>query len=180
MQEITGPHVQLKSGVYVDLLDPKVDSVKINDIASGLSKICRFTGQCDHFYSVAQHSVLCSRHAAPQDKWHALMHDCAEAILGDVSTPLKKLLSEYQVIEHNVEKALFDRFQVSHKPVIKSLDLRALATEKRDLMPEGAPWAILAGHEPWPEKIMPWSPERAEGIFLEQVAELRPNSKVAA
>ncbi|MBI6329858.1 HD family hydrolase, partial [Proteus mirabilis] len=38
-------------------LDVRIEDIDIQDIATGLANECRFNGQIDNFYSVAQHSV---------------------------------------------------------------------------------------------------------------------------
>jgi hypothetical protein len=48
--------------------------------------------------------------AAPTLKLVALMHDAAEAFVGDVSAPLKQLLPEYRRIEATVQGAILARF----------------------------------------------------------------------
>ena len=49
-----------RSGLYIDFLDPSKNVYTIEDISEALSKICRFTGHTNSFYSVAQHSYICS------------------------------------------------------------------------------------------------------------------------
>jgi hypothetical protein len=53
----------------------------------------------------------------------------------------------------------------------KRIDLRMLATEKRDLMPNNvgdSKWALIAGIEPLPFKIAPWRPSEARHRFLQR------------
>jgi uncharacterized protein len=52
-----GPTITLMSGTYFDFLDPAGSDFKIEDIAHGLSNICRYAGQCCRFYSVAEHCL---------------------------------------------------------------------------------------------------------------------------
>jgi len=44
-------------------LQPIKDDIKIEDIAHSLSLMTRANGHCDHFYSVAQHSIQCYQEA---------------------------------------------------------------------------------------------------------------------
>jgi hypothetical protein len=49
------------SGIVFDYLNPTMDMIDINDIAHHLSQICRYSGGMPHIYSVARHSIICSR-----------------------------------------------------------------------------------------------------------------------
>lgn len=127
------------NGQYFYFDNPEAHEFHIEEIAHALSHLCRYTGHTKKFYSVAQHSVLVSYLVpAPLAMW-GLMHDAAEAYLGDVSSPLKAMLPEYKVIEHRVEKAIaaYHRLPWPMPPCIKEADLVALVTEKRDLMVPG-------------------------------------------
>jgi hypothetical protein len=54
-----GSTIRLASGRYLDLAEPDPAVITIEDIAAGLSKLCRFGGQISRFYSVAEHSLAC-------------------------------------------------------------------------------------------------------------------------
>ncbi len=75
------------------------DDIDINDIAVSLSNICRFAGHLSHFYSVAQHAVLCSQLVPQEFAFEALMHDATEAYCQDIPAPLKRLLPDYKRME---------------------------------------------------------------------------------
>lgn len=115
--------------------DMSKNSVDYYGIGTALSKLCRYTGNCDFFYSVAQHSVLVSELVHPSIALEALMHDAAEAYLGDVSTPVKQELTEYKVIEKRVEDWFIKETYLDiHKEGIKYADLQARKIEKRCLL----------------------------------------------
>lgn len=173
-----GPRIMLHSGAWFDFLDPKKSSFDIDDIAFGLSNTCRYAGQCRAFYSVAEHSILVSE-AARGYEYCGLMHDAAEAFIGDVTRPLKQLLPDFKRIEAVVEAAIFERFDV---PVpmpkeIKQADLRVLAAEQAQIMPpETSLWARDAGIVPAPLTIRHLSPEAARSAFLDRFYALRPRA----
>jgi 5'-nucleotidase len=165
--------VMTKSGHYFDFMNPNVDHIELDDIAHSLSNLCRYTGHCAVFYSVAQHSVLMARRAHEDVALEVLMHDAAEAYLGDIATPLKQCLPYYRKIEATVEKAIGEKFLIDisepiTKACIKELDWQCMATEVRDLMPENADWTVLDGIEPFGNLIVPWTPREAYNKFLEE------------
>jgi 5'-deoxynucleotidase YfbR-like HD superfamily hydrolase len=104
-----------------------------------------------------------------------LLHDAAEALLGDVATPLKVMLPDYKVIEHRVEAAIAKKFGTSFPmlPEVKVVDTRMLKTEVINLMPQAAQeWECLKGVKPYPITLIPWEPRMAKQKFLERYYEL--------
>lgn len=157
------------TGKKFDPFNPHPGSIDIMDIAHALSNLCRFTGHCRLFYSVAQHSVLVSGIAPAQDRLTALLHDAPEAYLADLSTPVKSQMSDYQALENALWVAIASKFDLPlDMPVsVKHADRVLLATERRDLLPRHPePWPCLHGIEPLPNTITPVDPLGAERIFL--------------
>lgn len=91
------------TGLLVDQLRLQTADVRIEDIAHALSNICRFTGHVKRFYSVSEHSILvgkmCEKMAGCEAGLEGLLHDAAEAYLGDVNTHLKAAISAYNGTE---------------------------------------------------------------------------------
>ena len=174
VRRIVGPTILLQSGWYFDLLDPEHSPFSIDDIAHGLSMTCRFAGQCSRFYSVAEHSVHASNHIDPRFAFQALMHDAAEAFVGDVSKPLKDLLPEYRVIERRIESAVLKVFGLSLPlaPEVKAIDIVMLATEQRHLMHNRDDWDYTRGVIPLSISLPGWSPPIAKDMFLKRFEEL--------
>lgn len=161
-------------------LEPRIDDVDIEDIAHGLAYQCRFNGQTNAFYSVAQHSLIVAALVPEELRFAALLHDAAEAYLGDMVKPLKVMLPAFSEIEDNVSRIIGERFGVdlSHNPIVKQADLIALATEKRDLMPYSVEeWVYLIGMEPMREAILPMPPDVAKREFMQEFERMHIRTK---
>ncbi|MBM7346188.1 HD family hydrolase [Pantoea coffeiphila] len=164
------------SGKHFSFTDIDAETITIEDIAGALSNLCRFTGHVQDFYSVAQHSVYVSRLVPPEMALEALLHDAAEAYCGDVSSPLKAFLPDYQVIEHRVDQFIRGKFDlpVTMSTQVKRADLIMLATERRDFdMDDGTPWPVLEGIECADFMIYPLTPRQARVQFLQRYNELK-------
>lgn len=172
-------YIQTYSGHRFHPYDIDRQPVCIQDIAHALGNICRFTGHTREFYSVAQHSVLCSLQASPEAALWALLHDAAEAYFGDVSQPLKTCseMAHYSQAEKATLFHILDRYGVSYHPrlakEVKEIDGRMLFTEKRDLLPHNLHWGYEL--EPYPDTIEPLQPREAKLLFLKRFAELYNN-----
>lgn len=176
VRRIVGPTILLSSGEYFDFLNPRGSVFGIEDIAHGLSHICRFAGHCREFYSVAQHSVYVSHLVPPEHAFAGLMHDAAEAFVGDVAKPLKDLLPEYRAIEHAIEAVVLARFGLSLPlhPSVKEADIVMLATEQLALMQNRDDWQYTRGRKPADIEIKPMGPVEARSFFLARFHELTP------
>jgi len=142
----------------------------IEDIAHSLSLQCRFNGHCKEMYSVADHSLHVS--ARCEHKLWGLLHDAAEAYVGDIITPLKRNCPFLKETEDRILEAIAVRFNLPW-PVpaeVEDVDLRMWATEQRDLMCKPLfDWVIDI--EPYPETIV--SRGDVEGLFLRRFYNLR-------
>lgn len=135
-----GNTIRLISGLYLDLSDPRPEHFTFADIAGGLSKICRFGGQIDRFYSVAQHSVLCARVAetagcSSDEQIACLLHDAAEAFVGDMVRPLKELIPGFKAVEDRLFAVIWSKYMGrvawgSVASVVKQIDNSMLFAER--------------------------------------------------
>jgi uncharacterized protein len=177
-----GPYLQTVSGRFVNPFDPDPAMIDPGDIACALANVCRFGGHCRPFYSVAQHSVIVSRLVEErggdaEDVFAALMHDAAEAYLGDMPHPLKHrspLGAAFKAAEDHLEQAIRARFGIrAGVPAIKRADRALLATERRAFSAESWHWPELDGIEALDLALEAWSPAEAERAFAERFAELQ-------
>lgn len=164
-----------RGGRRIDLLEPSAAMVSPEDIAWALSMQCRFNGHTRAFYSVAQHCYLVADLVPAQYQLQALLHDATEAYVGDLVSPLKAVLPEYRQIELRVWHAICARFDIEPvlPPCIHDADLVALATERRDLMPQHQDeWACLVGTQPMQARIKPWTQPEAAQHYFDRLMEL--------
>lgn len=179
MKQYTAEHptILTNTGNYFNFQDPGNSHISIQDIAHSLSNLCRFNGHVNKFYSVAQHSILVARMVPKEYRWQALMHDAVEAYTGDMASPLKRLIPQYVAIEQFIQGFIFDRYDIPQDlhGSVKHADLRALATEDRDLMPyHDDEWPCLRGVKPHIETIKAMEPWMAYESFMHHVEKYRP------
>jgi 5'-nucleotidase len=162
------------TGRFVNPLDLQVEDVDIADIAHALANQCRFSGHVKEFFSVAQHSVICSFIVEPGFELAALLHDAQEAYLQDMARPLKidpHFGQAYRGAEKRAEKVIAEVFGTPYPmpPEVKWADNTCLVTEARDLMHGTDDWSPeLRTYEPLPDPIVSWSPKKARTKFLER------------
>lgn len=172
-KSIHGPTILTADGNYFDFLTPDSETVTLNAIARGLANTCRFGGQCGRYYSVAEHSVWVSRLVPPELAVRGLLHDAAEAFIGDMPKPLKEMLPDYKAVETRVEAVVFAKFGFLFlPPEIKTADRIMLATEQQQIMKNNHAWKWTANTEPADIEIACYSPDEAYAFFLERAAEL--------
>jgi 5'-deoxynucleotidase YfbR-like HD superfamily hydrolase len=176
-----GPYIQTVSGRRINPLDADGADIDPDDIAQALSNLCRFGGHSRAFYSVAQHSVIVSdqlaaQGAGPDEVMAALLHDAAEAYLGDLPHPLKhrsELGAAFRVAEKRLEAVIQARFDLPEAAaLIKPIDRSLLATERQAFSQVAWHWPELDGVEPLAIAIEPWAPERAAQEFRDRFRRL--------
>lgn len=156
------------------LTNPRPQDVRSLDIAHALSRIDRFGGHTSRRYSVAEHSVLVSKLVQPEHRLAALLHDAAEAYVGDMVAPLKAMLPEFSVIERRIHQVICERFGVSAEipEEVHHANRVALATEAQGLLTLGLNWDC--GAEPGGILLtdMRWS--EARDYWLRSLAACMP------
>ncbi len=168
-------YMSLVSGRRFEFVRPDVNTFDLRDIVISLSNKCRFNGQIEDFYSVAQHSVLVSYITPPEYAFYGLMHDAHEAMCGDAPAKMKPLLPDYTVLEHEIASAVRAHFELAPdmpEPVYRA-DKVALAHEFWHLRGSCPPdlKEYLTG-DPVFRNFKPLEPRAARELFLSRFEEL--------
>jgi hypothetical protein len=181
------PWMLTYTGKRLDFRYPDIRSIDIEDIATALCRKARFNGQhlgrVQDIYSVAQHSInvhdalvhCYPNHNEPQTRLWALLHDATEAYLPDVHTQLKDMIPSFRELETRIEQVIAGKFRlIMPKPaVIKEIDRRMLATERRDLMPKhGDSWGDLDIVEPFGDLLFIRPIEHVYDMFMQRYIEI--------
>jgi len=131
------------------------EEIHIVDIAHALSRTIRYGGHTEQLYTVAQHSVRVAKavgygpsheRAESGVTMQALLHDAPEAYLGDIISPVKKVLPDFQALEDSVWQLVCARFLI---PV--EMHEAVLNADK---------------HDPLPNPEDTWSPDKAKAEFM--------------
>ncbi len=166
------------TGKLIDLRDPDAHSIDPIDIAVSLARKPRWNGHTELAYTVAEHSLAASHLVSADNALAALLHDAAEAYLGDVSRPLKLLLGDvWRETEERFERAVARRFNLAYPwdQEVSLYDDALLAQERRELIHRQAsndprwPWVVSPFRA---DSLLPTKPWFAMVAFLERYAEL--------
>lgn len=152
---------------------PSAHELRIPDMVLALSKICRFNGHVSDHYSVAEHSVLVS-YLVPQEYALAgLLHDGAEAWIGDMNGIIKDMLRAespncfYFELEKQFDALVNEIFskikmtsqKLGYYPNVKEADYAALEME-------------LGYFRDGIGNLACWDPSEAYGAFVGRLNEL--------
>ena len=152
-------HKTMPSGRMFNFADPQPDQVCLDDIVHALARTNRWGGNIEPVsYSVAQHSLVVAQAVRlPQSRVHALLHDAAEAYIGDLPTPFKLWIADAGADILGLEMrilygAIFPALGVEPPSPeiardVHDADQVALATEFRDI--------VKGRHADWSPKAPP-------------------------
>lgn len=189
-----GSWMQTYAGQRIYPLDPRADEIHFDDICVGLARECRYGNQSRDFYSVGEHSVIVSNYVellATERGWlpgeaheaacEGLLHDAAEAYLGDIPRPLKRqrAMRGYCRIEARWWSALCERFDLhptkESTDLVHEVDHRLLLDEIDALMIDPDMWVRAARYRnvvPLGAEIAAMSWEHAASAFSQRFLEL--------
>ena len=160
--------IETHSARYFQYLHPNPENLLIEDIAHGLSHICRFSGQCLEFYSVAQHSCIVHDNAPDHLKLEGLLHDASEAYISDIPRPVKTIIPQIKELEHRIQMQVSQRFKFSfpYSNQIQLLDTQLMLAEAQQLFTQQVAWWV-DGLDPLDVIVTPcWTPKLAKSEFL--------------
>ncbi len=108
-------YITTHSKIHFTVTEPKIEDIKVEDIAHALSLICRANGHFQRFFSVAQHCINCAVEAQKRGysnkvQLACLLHDASEAYLSDITRPLKSYLPQYLCFEEKLQTLVYDKF----------------------------------------------------------------------
>jgi hypothetical protein len=176
-----GNYLTVHSGGQVYLYDPQPEDILLDDIAHALGAIYRWGGHTNPLWSVAQHSLLGSIYIP--EKCYALeflFHDAAEAYIGDVIRPLKRLpeiYEQYSTLEAKFERVIADKFNLQYPwpKAIKLFDDICGYTEACTIMRGSEPGYLISNkvyHREMAKRMIYCEPWQAADEFHDRAREL--------
>lgn len=136
-----------------NLKKPKSSMINLEQMARALVRANRFNGHTRRPYSTASHSIMVASLCPPAKQLQALLHDAAEAYVGDISTPLKNLLGKtvIETAEDNILNAVYAHIGLPREPIHKEVllaDRHAVYVEGMCLFCEKSkPYAVFSKYK---------------------------------
>lgn len=175
--------IQTYTGDYYDYLEPRVESIHLDDIAYHLAGTYRFSGAANPRISVAEHSVIVSRLCDNNPK-SGLMHDSPEAYLWDIPSPAKPLYGDtYARLTRLCEYVIGEKFGIDTS-MFESAEVHKADVDVRNY--EGNT-VMHQWHEPCyrqkeVEAVIDWklglTPDKAERLFRREAIRLGLSPKI--
>ena len=173
------PWIQTYTGQIFTPFDPQPEQIEIKDIAHALSQIARYNGHSHDLISVAEHSIVMAENVSHRAAIHALLHDAAEAYIGDFAKPIKDYFPEFERIEYRIMQVIYHALGICPPSSdiiteIKEADCRMLLTERNQFMDTPPkPWDVDGHFEPYGVTMPRYDSEQAETVFLATYEKLR-------
>ena len=171
---------QMKGGRLLDIANLQPDDIDFREIADVLANQMRFAGHFEKPISVAQHTLIVFDAAREMGNDgasvpYALLHDCHEAFIGDITTPAHQLIralcfdDPIECVKNRLDVPIYHAAGLqlptrAMRAFVKIHDTRALETERRDFLSRPL--------SPWPGDPSPCKP-------LKKIYRLRPAHDVA-
>lgn len=174
------PVIGTYSGGCFHVLEPRVEEVKLIDIAHALSQNVRYTGHVSKPWSVALHclkvsSILADEGASFTVQLQGLLHDAPEAYLVDLPRPLKdNEWPNYRDIDHRIQGCIALAFDVPFPFAdhVKAVDDAMISREVANFFKPGSfMWRRYKITEKRHDLLV-WAPEEAERLYIERFEEL--------
>jgi 5'-deoxynucleotidase YfbR-like HD superfamily hydrolase len=109
--------IETYMGGRFDVENPREEDVNVLDIAHSLANTGRYGGHANRFYSVCAHSIFCHDEAVrraevPLVRLMCLLHDAAEAYMGDLGRPIRTStkMDGYNEMMDAIELVVYRRF----------------------------------------------------------------------
>lgn len=155
-----GAWIATSRGGAWSIENPLPEDVFLADVAAGLSRCCRYSGQLApgvDFLSVSEHSSVMMHYAVDngiaksrEDALAILLHDGSEAYFGDMITPLKNLVPQFRLLEDRCQGVINTAFGLTPdrlcitKADIKALDVRIRIDERMAVINDPAKTIALS------------------------------------
>ncbi len=157
--------METASGGRIHIFDPQPGEIQLDDIVHALGLTCRYGGHCRVHYSVAQHSVhvadiIKKRGGDETLQLQALLHDAAEAYIGDLPRPVKMWMSQFKVLDNFLTSEIMKAFKVplvdgDLGPEIHYVDMNICHDEGKAILQSGlAPDSDVLTFDPETQKTV--------------------------